>query len=67
VVPIVSLTCTISKNYSFILPSLSTNLKTITICSFLDSSRASSTIMQNLESPIRKCARFLSEYDEKYT
>jgi hypothetical protein len=42
----------IKKSILFIKPYLSTNLKTIAICSLLDASRASSTIMQNLESPI---------------
>ncbi|KAM7501072.1 hypothetical protein LguiA_025486 [Lonicera macranthoides] len=48
----VSETCTRSKNLSRIKPSLSTNLKTMAICSLFDSSRDSSTRIQNFSLPI---------------
>jgi hypothetical protein len=48
----VSLIWTISKKHSHMKPSLSTNLKIIAICSLLDSSSVSSTIMKNFKLPI---------------
>jgi len=48
----VSRTWTRSRKRSYIRPSLQTNRKIIAICSFLDSSRASSTIIHNLILPI---------------
>ena len=48
----VFVTCTRSKNPSFTYPSLSRNLITKAICSFLDSSQVSSTIKQHFTSLI---------------